>query len=142
VIERAKRQPQSRSAIIVRNDGSFSEFVPVAWIDSHKSRVPEAAVATPQVVVDPNAAIRAAGLTEAFAQTYQLSTMHGPSGFLPPWSRLRPWDESSGGESVTIASCARFFANAARILRPSRFAALIWTQHNCTSVTEPVASSP
>ncbi len=73
----------SLSAIAVNNRGSVARFdlgdYPVAKLDSLRV----ASVASPgRWIVDPDAAIRAAGLTEAFAMEHGLKTLGGPTGFL------------------------------------------------------------
>lgn len=71
-------QPGSVSAMKVRGDGSCARFAP--RVDRGVS-VPEQARPV-EYLIDPDASVRAAGLTEAFAAHFGLHTIGGPSGFL------------------------------------------------------------
>ena len=68
----------SRSALIVRRDGSAASYFPHCDTTASATdcQLPG------QFMIDPDAAIRAAGLTAAFANDHQLSTLGGPAGFL------------------------------------------------------------
>ncbi len=68
----------SRSALIVRRDGSAARYFPQCDTTASATdcQLPR------QFMIDPDAAIRAAGLTAAFANDHQLSTLGGPAGFL------------------------------------------------------------
>ncbi len=77
-IQRGGFEPGFVSAIKVRADGSCSRFAPTADSDSAVSDGSRPA----GYLIDPDAAIRAAGLTEAFAAHFGLSTLGGPTGFL------------------------------------------------------------
>lgn len=70
-------QSASRSSVAIAADGTARTFVPE--IDSGP---PDVATHPQSVLVDPDPAIRAAGLTESFARCYDLSLVGGPSGFL------------------------------------------------------------
>ncbi|GAA5507792.1 class I SAM-dependent methyltransferase [Novipirellula caenicola] len=82
-LQRAELHSGSVSAFAVRSDGSYSRFdagdTPAGELDS----VRVASAKTPgRWIIDPDAAVRAAGLTEFFARTYGLKTLGGPTGFL------------------------------------------------------------
>jgi hypothetical protein len=79
VIDRAGRVRGQRSAVVMRADESFCWFAPEEGIES---ATPRGCTQTPLVLVDPSPAIRAAGLTEAFANQFELGLLSGPSGFL------------------------------------------------------------
>ncbi len=98
-IHRAGLAPGTRSAIILRADGQCECFAPAAAgvtggaasrrnsmvepMDVDINSVAAGGVPAPgSVLVDPHAAIRAAGLTEAFASVHQFRVVGGPSGFL------------------------------------------------------------
>jgi hypothetical protein len=68
----------SRSAVVLRRDGAAASYLPQCdtTAAAQESQMPL------QFMIDPDAAIRAAGLTAAFANQYQLSTLGGPAGFL------------------------------------------------------------
>ncbi len=71
-------QPRCVSAVKVSHDGSHHRFAPLGDVPLD---VPHAL--KPQAfLVDPDAAIRASGLTEAFACEHGLATLGGPAGFL------------------------------------------------------------
>lgn len=69
--------PGGRSAVVLRALAAPFVFSP----DSIKSRCQETNQPE-EFMVDPDAAIRAAGLTETFADQYQLKTLGAASGFL------------------------------------------------------------
>ncbi|WP_372722096.1 class I SAM-dependent methyltransferase [Novipirellula sp.] len=82
-LQRAGFHPGSVSAFAVRSDGNYSRFdssdTPSGELDS----IRVASAKSPgQWIIDPDAAVRAAGLTEYFARTYGLKTLGGPTGFL------------------------------------------------------------
>lgn len=95
-IDRAELARGERSAWMVRADGSVRQFAPGSesvagsglGLSGSDARPPAAAGAGARaltdrsVLIDPRAAIRAAGLTEAFAHRYQLAMLNGPAGFL------------------------------------------------------------
>ncbi len=91
-IDRAARVRGECSAVVLRSDGSAELFAPSETTtpsarskgDRSKGDRP------PSVLVDPNGAIRAAGLTDSFAARFELGLLNGPSGFL-------------GGEDPSIA---------------------------------------
>lgn len=66
------------SAIAVKSDGSFDQLAGSADDDIHVASATE----IQGIMVDPDAAIRAAGLTETFAARHDLQTLGGPQGFL------------------------------------------------------------
>lgn len=76
--ERAGLLRGARSAIRVQADGSYVTFAPAEAPGSQVPAVDQPAA----ILVDPDSAIRAAGLTELFAGSYRLSTIGGPAGFL------------------------------------------------------------
>ncbi|WP_145420482.1 class I SAM-dependent methyltransferase [Planctomycetes bacterium K23_9] len=68
------------SAVVVRRDGASSVFCPKLPL---RNVDPIVSVKEPvDWMVDPDAAIRSAGLTEAFAAEFGLSALGGPEGFL------------------------------------------------------------
>lgn len=70
--------PQLRSAIVARSDGGFQIFAP--QIPSDNGVIDS--VGTPlEWLVDPDAAIRAAGLSVSFGFTHGLRPLGRPSGF-------------------------------------------------------------
>ncbi|TWU33780.1 methyltransferase domain-containing protein [Novipirellula artificiosorum] len=82
-VERSGQVEGTRSAVSVRADGSFRTFSLSAHQRqqgandrSHEASGPGA------VLVDPDASVRAAGLTDAFAKVHALSLLGGPAGFL------------------------------------------------------------
>ncbi len=71
---------EDRSAAVVAGDGTVSYFCPGDRVDETDA-VPS--VGQPSGwMVDPDAAIRGAGLTQAFARDFGLGTLGGLSGFL------------------------------------------------------------
>ncbi|TWU35278.1 hypothetical protein Q31b_53740 [Novipirellula aureliae] len=82
-MERAGQLANRVSAVAVDFEGNAQSFsIGSDQPPSGPSLKTEPASAPGQIMVDPDAAIRAAGLTEAFAQQYQLQTLGGPAGFL------------------------------------------------------------
>ncbi len=79
VIDRAGQRRGERSALVLRSDESFAWF---AAEMGGECSIPLECEDPPAVLVDPNAAIRAAGLTEAFANHHELGLLSGPAGFL------------------------------------------------------------
>ena len=79
VIDRAGQSRGERSAMVMRSDGTATWFSPDAAVTLP---TPDTWKGSPEVLIDPNAAIRAAGLTEAFANRYELGLLSGPAGFL------------------------------------------------------------
>ena len=78
VAARAGAPAGGRSAVLCRTDGRWRHYRPNVPLE-------DAAPVTDQpraVLVDPDAAIRAAGLTETLACEHQLECLGGPSGFL------------------------------------------------------------
>ena len=67
----------TRIAISLAYDGTAERFA-APLVDQRPKRVE----APGMYLVDPDAAIRASGLTETFAVTHDLATMAGPAGFL------------------------------------------------------------
>ncbi|MCA9140478.1 MAG: methyltransferase domain-containing protein [Planctomycetales bacterium] len=66
-----------RSAVVIGSDGTATTFACQCFADSvRQAETPE------QFLIDPDAAIRAAGLTASFAEQFQLSCIGGPAGFL------------------------------------------------------------
>jgi SAM-dependent methyltransferase len=77
-IDRAGLEPNERSAVCVRTDGT------TAWFRSRSAEGNDVQKVNQPlaVLVDPDAAIRAAGLTERFARDNDLRLLHHASGFL------------------------------------------------------------
>ena len=77
-IDRAGLKPNERSAAVVRADGT------TAWYRTRScSDEPLGTANVPlKVLIDPDPAIRAAGLTESFARDHELRLLHRASGFL------------------------------------------------------------
>ena len=69
--------PGQRSAIVLRADGDPAVFAAADW-----SLPAPRASQVQRWMIDPDAAVRAAGLTVAFADAYQASTLGGPAGYL------------------------------------------------------------
>ena len=65
-----------RSAVMIKSDGQHCLYQ--GSVDEHA----EEATGVGEIMVDPDAAIRAAGLTEAFASDFGLQVLGGPAGFL------------------------------------------------------------
>ncbi|MCC9602357.1 class I SAM-dependent methyltransferase [Stieleria sp. JC731] len=72
-------KPGGRSAISLRSD-SISVFHITA--DIFQTATAEVVQTPKSFIIDPDAAIRAATLTESFAQQHDLSMLGGPTGFL------------------------------------------------------------
>ena len=85
-----------QSALIVDRDGHQTVFAP-----SVPSDIPADIDDSPgEFMIDPDAAIRAAGLTDAFAIQYGLSTLGGPAGFLTLATNAPPPKELAITERV------------------------------------------
>ncbi len=77
-VDRAGADTETVSAVKVGHDGTCHRFAaprPDPFDAAEDSGLQES-------LVDPDAAIRAAGLTEAFAEHHGLTSLSGPSGFL------------------------------------------------------------
>ena len=74
-------QPGVRSAVALTSDGSACWFVPGNKNDLEESGA-DVRARPMGVLIDPDAAIRAAGLTEAFARQHALTILGSPSGYL------------------------------------------------------------
>ncbi len=81
---RSNRQDARRSAVIVDGDGRFDVFYDSADCKTaaDAGQTSEASVEEGDWLCDPDAAIRAAGLTECFAERFELRAIGKPSGFL------------------------------------------------------------
>lgn len=79
-IRRAEVKPATRSAVVIGADGRHQRFVEA--VSGAAVGTVEPVQALGAMLVDPHAAIRAAGLTEAFAVACGLGVLAGPSGFL------------------------------------------------------------
>lgn len=79
-VELANLQPDSRSAVALANDGSACWFL--SETDDLGAAPPDRCVQPREVLIDPDAAIRAAGLTEAYARKHALAMLGSPSGYL------------------------------------------------------------
>jgi hypothetical protein len=77
-VHRGGFSPGLVSAMKIREDGSCARFAPLVNSDASVQDQPLPA----EYLIDPDAAVRAAGLTEAFAANFGLHTIGGPSGFL------------------------------------------------------------
>ena len=78
-LHRANLTRGEKSALVLRSDGTASWFAP----DRQAATTAAAPFdGTPAVLVDPNPAVRAAHLTEGFANEYGLGLLGEPSGFL------------------------------------------------------------
>lgn len=77
-IDRAGLMPGQRSAVSIRSDGTTIWFRPQAIDDAAIETVEQPM----RLLIDPDPAIRAAGLTETFARDYDLRLLHQASGFL------------------------------------------------------------
>jgi hypothetical protein len=95
-MNRAGRSPGERSALVLRADGNANYFAPDSNMVSESPAVCEQ---VPAVLVDPNPAIRAAGLTEAFAIENGLKRLSDPSGFL-----ARDVESTAGDEAMRSLS--------------------------------------
>ena len=73
-----QQQLPARSAIVVHSDATYCRYIPSIPIQSSVNSQPKAL----GWMVDPDAAIRAAGLTETFASEFGISAIGHPSGFL------------------------------------------------------------
>ena len=82
----------TRSAVAISGDGHAKRFA-----ETEGQARPASTSAPREFLIDPDAAIRAAGLTEHFAARHQWSLISGPSGFLT--SDERP------PEAVTTGLC-------------------------------------
>ncbi len=78
-LRRANLTPGERSALVLRSDGAATWFSPDRPAATTR---PALFSGTPSVLVDPNPAVRAAHLTEGFANEHGLGLLGGPSGFL------------------------------------------------------------
>jgi SAM-dependent methyltransferase len=78
-IERSELVAGSRSAVSIRADGTEIWYRPGAAIASVRAQTVEKPM---QCLIDPDAAIRAAGLTETFADQFELRLLGRASGFL------------------------------------------------------------
>jgi SAM-dependent methyltransferase len=79
-MERAGVTANTRSAVALASDGSASWFCPRSD-DLAAARI-DAAAKPLSVMIDPDPSIRAAGLTEKFAQQHNFKLLGSPSGFL------------------------------------------------------------
>lgn len=98
-IENAGLTLADKSAISVRRDGSMSRFTPLAaqTICRDRSSVADRPMS---ILIDPDPAIRAAGLTEIFATTEGLQSVGGPAGFLT-CDESRPLSQAVTSMAVT-----------------------------------------
>jgi len=88
-VARAEKRPDTRSAVSLSAGGTGEAFESEVVDD----REPTPARRAADYIVDPDPAIRAAGLTAAFALQHGLRPIGGPAGFLtgpsrPPTGRL------------------------------------------------------
>jgi hypothetical protein len=79
--------PGGRSAVVLGQNGQPSVFSCEA--DELQPRAP-VTDSPAEWIVDPDAAIRSAGLTEAFANRFELQTVGGPAGYLTGTSAAAP----------------------------------------------------
>lgn len=78
-LQRANLARGEKSALVLRADGTSTRFAPDLVAATTTAAI---FAGTPAVLVDPNPAVRAARLTEGFANEYGLGLLGGPSGFL------------------------------------------------------------
>ncbi|WP_442510814.1 class I SAM-dependent methyltransferase [Novipirellula sp. SH528] len=111
-LRRAEMIPGAVSAIAVRSDGSISRFDSGDLSAAEVELVRAESTKSPgQWIIDPDAAIRAAGLTEFFASSYGLKTLGGPTGFLTSEGDLdhatmkKIQSVASVGEVIWSGSC-------------------------------------
>jgi hypothetical protein len=78
-LQRANLARGEKSALVLRSDGTATRFAPEPRA---ATITPADFPGTPAVLVDPNPAVRAAQLTEGFANENGLGLLRGPSGFL------------------------------------------------------------
>ncbi|MEM1068434.1 MAG: hypothetical protein AAGI63_06035 [Planctomycetota bacterium] len=99
LVDRNALPASGRSAVMIAADATARLFAPPAEaVDLWKS--PGNSVTQPKAkLVDPDPAIRAGELTVAFAETFGLSMIGGPTGFLT--TDQDDWPE---GEAMAIAS--------------------------------------
>ena len=83
-VGQAGLRPGARSAVVLRNDGAAAWFMPCDGDSnaSYEGTPADTSNVPLGLLVDPNAAIRAAGLTEAFARDHSLKVVGAASGFL------------------------------------------------------------
>lgn len=79
-VDLAGLQPDARSAVSLATDGSASWFTPN--VDDLEPSGVDVCDKPLTVLVDPDASIRAAGLTETFARKNSFKILGSPSGFL------------------------------------------------------------
>ncbi|MFK8110805.1 MAG: hypothetical protein AB8B91_01305 [Rubripirellula sp.] len=77
-MDRANVQAQAKSAVTIVGNGTATSFVPPSIAQGRYSLADQ----PQQYMIDPDAAIRAAGLTQTFAEQNQLSVLGKLSGFL------------------------------------------------------------
>lgn len=120
-IRRAGVKAATRSAVVIAADGRHERFIEV------ESAVAVEAVETAEglgsMLVDPHAAVRAAGLTEAFAVARGLKLLAGPSGFLTTDTGGKDTGGTDTNDGDTNDAAAGFgsLAFAERIVWSGRF---------------------
>lgn len=106
VCQQAGLERGERSASVIRGDGSVATFC--AKHDQHRLVESETqfAALSGGHLIDPKSAIRAAGLTGAFAERNQLKFLAGPSGFLfAPELAVENHDLAAMGCVSWVGSC-------------------------------------
>jgi hypothetical protein len=105
-LQRANLARGEKSALVLRSDGTATRFAPD---QQTATTAPAVFHGTPAVLVDPNPAVRAARLTEGFANEYGLGLLCGPSGFL---AGDEGWIESVGAlRPLAIAAVVRWWGS-------------------------------
>ena len=102
VLSNSELPASGRSAVALKSDGSSH------WFVATPDQVNQCAPITDKPknwLVDPDAAIRAAGLTDAYAVCQQLSVVGQASGFLTGETPLTSEPVSISGEVIWSGSC-------------------------------------
>jgi hypothetical protein len=105
VIGHAGLTPDTRSAVSLTSSGSASWFAPAVddlVNDPTASLQTDFAAEDLSVLVDPDASIRAAGLTKAFARQHGLKLLGEPAGFLT--CKDPPSPKSPLGRMATVGN--------------------------------------
>lgn len=102
-LDRSTRHRGTSSAVVLRGDGTATWFDPGASVNRALSVDAIPTDRVPTMLVDPNSAIRAAGLTASFAEHYGLEFLNGPSGFLASRIDTEQLDSQARSLSATGA---------------------------------------
>ena len=102
VLANSELPASGRSAVAIKSDGSSHWFVATPEMVTQRAPITD----KPQNwLVDPDAAIRAAGLTDAYAVSQQLSVLGRASGFLTGEKPPTPEKVSISAEVLWSGSC-------------------------------------